>query len=69
MDYRLMARVDIWRAKLPTVAAEGGIGPPPPSLAACSTVAAPPEAKYTSRPAKVRSRSRDGSSTCHEERI
>ncbi|PLW28718.1 hypothetical protein PCASD_21539 [Puccinia coronata f. sp. avenae] len=55
-------------AKLAKVAAKGGIGPPPPSLAAC-TVAALLEAKYTSRPAKVRSRSRDGSSTCHKERI
>ncbi|PLW22046.1 hypothetical protein PCASD_19453, partial [Puccinia coronata f. sp. avenae] len=27
-----MAGVDLWRAKLPKVAAEGGIGPPPPSL-------------------------------------
>jgi hypothetical protein len=60
MDCRLMAGVDLWRAKLPKVAAEGGINPPPPSLAAC--VAAPLEAKYTSQPAKVRSRSRDGSS-------
>jgi hypothetical protein len=55
-----VAGVDLWQAKLPKVAAEGGIGPPPPSLAAC--VAAPLEAKYTSQPAKLCSRSRDGSS-------
>ncbi|PLW09300.1 hypothetical protein PCANC_24937 [Puccinia coronata f. sp. avenae] len=60
MDCRLMAGVDLWRAKLPKVAAEGGIGPPPPSLAA--SVAAPLEDNYTLRAAKVRSRSRDGSS-------
>ncbi|PLW24314.1 hypothetical protein PCASD_06524 [Puccinia coronata f. sp. avenae] len=35
---------------LPKVAAEGVIGPPPPSLAAC--VAAPLEAKYTRGPSK-----------------
>ncbi|PLW19463.1 hypothetical protein PCANC_08754 [Puccinia coronata f. sp. avenae] len=55
-----MAGADLWRAKLPKVAAEGGIGPPPPSLAA--SVAAPLEDNYTLRAAKVRSRSRDGSS-------
>jgi hypothetical protein len=55
-----MAGVDLWRAKLPKVAAEGGIGPPPPSLAA--SVAAPLEDNYTLRAAKVHSRSRDGSS-------
>ncbi|PLW52043.1 hypothetical protein PCASD_02157 [Puccinia coronata f. sp. avenae] len=55
-----MAGVDLWRAKLPKVAAEGGIGPPPPSLAA--SVAAPLEDNYTLRATKVRSRSRDGSS-------
>ncbi|PLW26827.1 hypothetical protein PCANC_23294 [Puccinia coronata f. sp. avenae] len=60
MDCRLMAGVDLWRAKLPKVAAEGGIGPPPPSLAA--SVAAPLEDNYTLRAAKVHSRSRDGSS-------
>ncbi|PLW46649.1 hypothetical protein PCANC_14381 [Puccinia coronata f. sp. avenae] len=46
-----MAGVDLWRAKLPKVAAEGGIGPPPPSLAA--SVAAPLEDNYTLRAAKV----------------
>ncbi|PLW55975.1 hypothetical protein PCANC_03000 [Puccinia coronata f. sp. avenae] len=60
MDCQLMAGADLWRAKLPKVAAEGGIGPPPPSLAA--SVAAPLEDNYTLRAAKVRSRSRDGSS-------
>ncbi|PLW34469.1 hypothetical protein PCANC_22740 [Puccinia coronata f. sp. avenae] len=60
MDCRLMAGVDLWRAKLPKVAAEGGIVPPPPSLAA--SVAAPLEDNHTLRAAKVRSRSRDGSS-------
>ncbi|PLW31756.1 hypothetical protein PCANC_22367 [Puccinia coronata f. sp. avenae] len=60
MDCRLMAGVDLWRAKLPKVAAEGRIGPPPPSLAA--SAAAPLEDNYTLRAAKVRSRSRDGSS-------
>ncbi|PLW57289.1 hypothetical protein PCANC_02444 [Puccinia coronata f. sp. avenae] len=60
MDCRLMAGVDLWRAKLPKIAAEGGIGPPPPSLAA--SVAAPLEDNYTLRAAKVCSRSRDGSS-------
>ncbi|PLW29109.1 hypothetical protein PCANC_23469 [Puccinia coronata f. sp. avenae] len=55
-----MAGVDLWRAKLPKVAAEGGIGPPPPSLAA--SVAAPLEDNYTLRAAKVCSRSRNGSS-------
>ncbi|PLW41084.1 hypothetical protein PCANC_22283 [Puccinia coronata f. sp. avenae] len=49
-----MAGVDLWWAKLPKVAAEGGIGPPPPSLAA--SVAAPLEDNYTLRAAKVRSR-------------
>ena len=60
MDCRLMAGVDPTRAKLPKVAAEGGFGPSPLPLAAF--VAAPLEDKYTSRAAKVRSRSRDGSS-------
>ncbi|PLW48713.1 hypothetical protein PCASD_03163 [Puccinia coronata f. sp. avenae] len=46
--------------QLPKVAAEGRIGPPPPSLAA--SVAAPLEDNYTLRAAKVHSRSRDGSS-------
>ncbi|PLW47676.1 hypothetical protein PCASD_04057 [Puccinia coronata f. sp. avenae] len=60
MDCRLMAGVDLCRAKLPKVAAEGGMGPPPPSLAA--SVAAPLEDNYSMRAAKVRSRSRDGRS-------
>ncbi|PLW26651.1 hypothetical protein PCASD_22951 [Puccinia coronata f. sp. avenae] len=60
MDCQLMAGVDLWRAKLPKVAAEGGIGPPPPSLAA--SVSAPLEDNYTLRAAKVHSRSRNGSS-------
>ncbi|PLW05670.1 hypothetical protein PCANC_28376 [Puccinia coronata f. sp. avenae] len=60
MDCQLMAGVDLWRAKLPKVAAEGRIGPPLPSLAA--SVAAPLEDSYTLRAAKVCSRSRDGSS-------
>ncbi|PLW34281.1 hypothetical protein PCANC_17673 [Puccinia coronata f. sp. avenae] len=60
MDCRLMAGVDLWRAKLPKVAAKGGIGPPPPTLAA--SVEAPLEDNYTLRAAKVRSRSCDGSS-------
>ncbi|PLW08598.1 hypothetical protein PCANC_21805 [Puccinia coronata f. sp. avenae] len=50
MDCRLMAGVDLWRAKLPKVAAKGGIGPPPPSLAA--SVAAPLEDNHTLRAAK-----------------
>ncbi|PLW29095.1 hypothetical protein PCASD_19750 [Puccinia coronata f. sp. avenae] len=50
MDCQLMAGVDPWRAKLPKVAAKGGIGPPPPLLAA--SVAAPLEDNYTLRAAK-----------------
>ncbi|PLW06049.1 hypothetical protein PCANC_12116 [Puccinia coronata f. sp. avenae] len=45
-----MAGVDLWRAKLPKVAAKGGIGPPPPSLAA--SAAAPLEDNYALRAAK-----------------
>ncbi|PLW39805.1 hypothetical protein PCASD_10739 [Puccinia coronata f. sp. avenae] len=55
-----MAGVNLWRAKLPKVAAEGGIGPSPPSLAA--SVAAPLDDNHTLRAAKFHSRLRNGSS-------
>ena len=51
---------DLWRAKLPKVAAEGGFDLHPLPLAAF--VATPLEAKYTSRAIEVPSMSRDGSS-------